>query len=178
MKSKILFTVVFSFVIPLVVGTVDAKKGNGNNGTTVQLQADLVPCCGNPEPQATGEADRRVSNKDNRFQAEVFIPVPNGIGVTIGNARSADVRLILTRSGTDYAECRLVFDEVQQDKKTGQVEAEYKLDLRNKKTRGSCSPSLPDIQAGDVGTATLVTNPSDRTLDVDLLQGIFGASDD
>jgi hypothetical protein len=176
MQTKIICAVAISVTMLFAAGAAEAKKGNGNNGG--QLQADLNPCCGNPEPQATGEADRRVTNKDNRFQAEVYIPIPNGLGVTVGNARTADVRLILSRGGTDYAECRLVFDEVDQDKKTGQVEAEYKLDLRNKKSRGSCSPGLPDIQTGDVGTATLVTNPADRTQDIDLLQGIFGASDD
>lgn len=178
MQSKILLAFVFILVVLFAAGSADAKKGKGNNGTTVRQQADLTPCCGNPEPQATGEADRRIDSKDNRFQAEVYIPIPNGLGITIGNARSADVRLILSRGVTEYGECRLVFDEIAQDKTTGQVEAEYKLDLRNKKSRGSCSPGLPDVQAGDVGTVTLVTNPADRTLDIDLLQGIFGASDD
>jgi hypothetical protein len=178
MQTKILLSVAILLAVLFAAGAAVAKNGKGNNGTSVQLQTDLDPCCGNPEPQANGEADRRVTNKDNRFQAEVNIPIPNAVGVTAGNARATDVRLILSRGGTDYAECRLVFDEVNQDKKTGEAEAEYKLDLRNKKSRGSCSPGVPDIQAGDVGTATLVTNPSDRTLDIDLLQGIFCASDD
>jgi hypothetical protein len=143
----------------------------------VQLHTDLDPCCGVPEPQATGEAQRRITSKENRFQAEVEIPMPNGLGITVGNAKTADVRLILSRGGTDYTECRLVFDDIQQDT-TGQLDAEYKLDLRNKKSRGSCTAGLPDIQTGDVATATLVINPADRTQDIDLLQGTFGASDD
>ena len=178
MHAKILLALAFSSVVFLAAGAADAKDGNGNNAADVRLQADLVACCGNPEPEAGGEADRRIRGKNNRFQAEVDIPIPNGLGITAGNAGAADVRLILSRGGTDYAECRLVFDEIEHDKSSGEVEAEYKLHLRGKKNRGSCGAGLPDIQAGDVGTVTLVTNTANRALDVDLLQGSFGADDD
>jgi hypothetical protein len=177
MTGKITLAVVLSFFV-FVAAKAEAKKGSGNNGANqVRLHTDLDPCCGNPEPQATGEAQRRITSKENRFQAEVEIPMPNGLGITVGNAKTADVRLILSRGGTDYTECRLVFDDIQQDT-TGQLDAEYKLDLRNKKSRGSCTAGLPDIQTGDVATATVVINPADRTQDIDLLQGTFGASDD
>jgi hypothetical protein len=165
---------------------VEAKNG-GNGKTSVRWQADLDPCCATPEPNANGEVDRRIDSqkgavKDNRFTAEVYIPLPNVLGIDASNARSKDIRLILSRANTDYAECRLVFDDISTDPTTGQTEVEYKLDLRVKKkplkARGSCDGGLPTIENNDVVTAVLVVNPADRTQDIDLLQGIFGASDD
>lgn len=193
MEVKTVLTALTLAVLALFVagGVVSAKDGNSgkgggkggkggsNSSADTRLEADLEPCCNTPEPKAEGDAERRTQTKNNaikddRFKVEVELPIPNTLGIDVGTARTADIRLILTRGTTDYAECRLVFDEIQQDKTTGQIEAEYKLDLRANKTgKGSCDGGLPAVQAGDVSTATLVANPADRTLDVDLLQGTF-----
>ena len=116
-------------------------------------------------------------------------------------AEGADIRMILSRDDgtglfTDFAECRLVFDEIEvedeaDDEEGSEVYAEYKVDVRIKKgavqaKKGSCdvtttgadgvvttAPGVPDAKAGDMVTATLVVDQTDRTSDVDFLQGTF-----
>jgi hypothetical protein len=182
-----LFAMVFlSFALP---GSAEAKKGSkgghGGGSEKVKLEAELEPCCNTPEPGAEGESERRSKTKDGvskeeRFKAEVEIPFPNALGIDQSNAQSADIRLILSRAGTNYAECLLVFDEIEND--DGEVEVEYKLDLKIKedgkqKSRGSCDVGMPDVVDGDLATAVLVVNPLDRTQDIALLEGTFELDD-
>ena len=91
-----------------------AGKGGGKSPKT-QVQAELAPCCNNPEPEAEGEAERKTISKNGSIQqdgftAKVEIPVPSaGLGIT--DATTADIRLVLSRGATEYAECFLVLDQ-------------------------------------------------------------------
>ena len=166
MRSKSILTGLVLAVFTLFVagGVVEAKKGKGgsNGSTDTRFEADLQG------PDAEGNSERRTQTKNNaikddRFTATVDIPMPNGLGIDANNASGQDIRLILTHGVADYAVCLLVFDGIQQDLTTGQFEAEYKLDLRAKKSasKGSCHDSitgaligLPAVQDGDLATVT------------------------
>jgi hypothetical protein len=101
------------------------------------------------------------------------------------SAGNADIRLILSRHGTDFAECFLQFDEFD-DEDEG-IQAVFKIHVRMEKgavkvTKGVCDVDLgiagiqsgvPDAQDGDLATATLVRNSADRTQDIDFLQDAF-----
>ncbi|MGH7769261.1 MAG: hypothetical protein ACREQP_17595 [Candidatus Binatia bacterium] len=191
MQLKAILTGVFAIVFLsfALAGSAEAKKGNGGNGggnQKVKLEAELEPCCNTPEPDVEGDSERKTKtkngvSKEERFKAEVEIPIPNALGIDESNAESADIRLILSRGGTNYAECQLVFDEIEDDD-DGDIEAEYKLDLRIKKNgkekaRGSCDVGLPDVQDGDLATAVLVVNPLDRSQDIALLEGTYELDD-
>jgi hypothetical protein len=188
MQSKAIFPGLFAvaFLSFALAGSAEAKKGSGNGGGNqkVELEAEFEPVASSPEPDVEGDSERKTKTKDgvlkeDRFKAEVEIPIPNALGIDESNAQSADIRLILSRGGTNYAECQLVFDEVEDD---DGLEAEYKLDLRIKKNgkqkaRGSCDVGLPDVQDGDLGTAVLVADPSNRSLDIALLEGTYELDD-
>jgi len=138
--------------------------------------------------------------KKNEFKGKVKIPVDPGSQLGIideDTAEEADIRMILSRDNgtgffTDIAECRLAFDEIEteneeDDDEDSEEYAEYKVDVRIRKgaiqaKKGVCDMDpttatvdlgLPDAQAGDVVTATLVVDPANRALDVDFLQGTF-----
>jgi len=191
MKSKaaLLGVSAIVFMFFAFAGLAEAKKGgnsgNGGGNNKVELEAELEPVAGTPEPDVEGDSERKTKTKkgvlkEDRFKAEVEIPIPNALGIDEGNAASADVRLILSRGGANYAECQLVFDEVEDD--DDGLEAEYKLDLRIKKNgktkaRGSCDVGFPDVQDGDVATAVLVVDPANRAADVVLLQGTYELDD-
>jgi len=189
MQSKAAFGGVIAviFLFFALAGSAEAKKGNGKGGGNekVELEAELEPCCNTPEPEAEGDSERKSKTKDGvskeeRFKAEVELPIPNALGIDQSNAQSADIRLILSRAGTNYAECLLVFDEIEDD--DGEVEVEYKLDLRVKKngkqkSKGSCDVGLPDVEPGDLATAVLVVNPLDRSQDIVLLEGTYALDD-
>jgi hypothetical protein len=178
------------FVLAGVVEAKSGKKGNGdksgksNDKVKIELEAELEPPNGSPEPGVEGDSERKIktkngASKENRFKAEVEIPIPNALLIDESNAAAADIRLLLSRAGVGYAECQLVFDEIEND--DGELEAEYKLDLKIKKgklkSKGSCDVGLPDVAAGDLATAVLVANPLDRTQDVILLQGAYEEDD-
>jgi hypothetical protein len=156
----------------------------------IRVRAKLEPCCGNPEVAAEGDVRLRVRGiivRRLRFGVGVGFPIPSaGLGITTPDeATNADVRLILDREGNAYAECFLDVDAVTETR------AEYKVDLRLlgvgtqkilQERRGTCDVDLttPDIDAGiplifpgDLATVTLVTDPQDRNLDLDFLDGIF-----
>lgn len=194
----------------LSAGLSHAKKGGSK--VEVEVEADLQPCGASalatspcdptgipPEPDAEGEAKHKKETrngvvKKDEFKGKVKIPIDPDSQLGIideAAAEGADIRLILSRAGADFAECRLAFDEIEAE--DGEDRAEYKVDVRIKKgavqaKKGVCDLNLttaaidlgvPDAQAGDVVTATLVNptetnkNPADRTLDVDFLQGTF-----
>lgn len=96
----------------------------------------------------------------------------------------------MSNSVGDYAECLLVLVEIETEDEDGEVETEavYKVDVRLKlkkgvlvleQKKGTCvilatgSEGVPDVQADDTATATLVVDPNDRTLDKDFLQETF-----
>lgn len=160
----------------------------------VRFRTALEPCCGEPEPNAEGKAERRIQTKKgevwkDRFKGQVEIPIPSpGLGISSPEeAVAADMRLILSRAGTPYAECVLALAEDEED----EGEAEYRVDvewrvkkgvpiLRQKK--GTCNIDLategaqagvPDVRAGDLVTAVRVQNPADRTQDLPFLEGVF-----
>lgn len=152
-----------------------------------------------PEPGAEGTVEHKQESqnsvvKKNEFKAEVKIPFPSApLGITDeAAAESADIRLILSHAdGSEFAECRLAFAEIESededdDEDDSGVYAEYKVDVRIKKgvvqaKKGTCTlidppgPGVPNAMAGDVATATLVSDSTNRILDVDFLQGPFEA---
>lgn len=150
-----------------------------------RLRARLRPCCGNPEPEAEGRAERRVrpDGRRDRFRVNVEIPIPSqGLGLlTPDDARAADLRLSLSREGgTPYAECFLQLDDPQEVAD----QAEYQVDLRRlgsflRQKKGTCDTDLesdgiqagiPEVQEGDVATATVVKDPQQ---DIDFVEGTF-----
>jgi len=179
----------------LSAGVSHAKKSSST--VKVKVEADLHPCgavllatspCVTggtpPEPGAEGEAKHEKETKGgvvkkDEFKGTVKIPFPSpALGIIDETAaEGADIRLILSRLGVDFAECRLVFDEIEaeDDDDDVAVMAEYKVDVRIKRgavqaKKGECTTMagvsvVPDAQAGDVVTAT--------TLGVDFLQGTF-----
>lgn len=188
----------------MLAGVSYAKKGGSK--VKVEVEADLQPCGASalatspcdptgipPEPDAEGEAKHKKETrngviKKDEFKGKVKIPIDQNSQLGIideAAAEGADIRLILSRAGVDFAECRLAFDEIEAE--DGEDRAEYKVDVRIKKgavqaKKGVCDVDLttaaidsgvPDALADDVVTATLVTNPANRTLDVDFLQGTF-----
>lgn len=188
-----------------------AKKG-GNSGSKVKVdvRAELEPCgavalatspcdpAGTPpEPDAKGkmrhqkEIRKGVLKKDE-FKGNVKMRVhpASALGIVDeASAENADIRLILSRNSTDFAECFLQFDEFDDDEEDEDeaIQAVFKIHVRMKKgavkvTKGVCDVDLgtasiqsgvPDAQDGDLATATLVRNPVDRTQDIDFLQDIF-----
>lgn len=170
-----------------------ASRGTGlaKDSSTVEVEAELRPCCGSPAPQASGEAERKTKSKkggkEDEFEGKVKIPIPSP-GLEIfdrDDATIVDIRMLLNRNGSPYAECELDFDKVQEQK--GQVRAEYKVKVRQRKgslrhNKGQCDTALstpgvqfgiPAVQAGDTATATLVEDPNDRAQDRDFLEGTF-----
>jgi hypothetical protein len=191
----------------LSAGVSHAKKSSST--VKVKVEADLHPCgavlpatspCVTggtpPELGAEGEAKHEkeskggVSKKDE-FKGTVKIPVSltSALGIFDATAAGvADIRLILSKAGGDYAECKLAFYKIEaeddDDDDAAAVMAEYKVNVLIKKgavvaKKGGCTdmagagPIVPDAQLDDVATATKVVNPLDRTLDVDFLQGTF-----
>lgn len=137
--------------------------------------------------------------KKDEFKGMVTIPFPSPvIGDTRENATNADVRLILSRDNIDYAECRLKFqkfevedddeeDDDDDDEDNGGIQAHFRVHVRTKHgvpraKKGTCDINLttaaielgvPDVQAGDLATVTVVTDPNNRGADIDFLEGDF-----
>ena len=107
----VVIAALFSMVSVLIVPSV----GVADSTTTTDLRADLVPCCNDPEPNADGKAERKTQSKSgalksDAFKANVELPVPStGLGIT--DPATADIRLVLSRGGQDYAECFLTPDD-------------------------------------------------------------------
>lgn len=214
-RGLLVTTICLAVSVFLSAGVSHAKKGGSK--VKVEVEAELQPCGASsgttspcapgetpPEPNAEGEAKHEKETKKgvvkkDEFKGKVKIPVDPASALGIVDeaaAEGADIRLILSRPSADFAECRLVFDEIEEeDGEDGEdddddaVMAEYKVDVRIKKgavqaKKGECTtmagvPVVPDAKAGDVVTATKVDlteaalNRSLRTLDVDFLQGTF-----
>lgn len=171
----------------------------------IEVEAKMWPSGAAPDPYAKGEAKHEqetyngVMKKDG-FEGEVKIPIGPSSALGIVDqaaAMNADIRLLLSRSGTPFAECHLDFYKIE--RKRGRVMAEYKVDVRMAygalQTRmGVCDVDLtnsnaagdaiidsgvPNAQVNDVSTALLVDpteeydNLGDRALDDDFLQGTF-----
>jgi hypothetical protein len=161
------------------------------------VRAQLDPCCGDPEPEAEGKADRRTVSmngtvKLDSFSAHVEIPVPSP-GLGISDPMTADIRLVLSRAGADYAECFLVFEQeddaqaAEGDDDNGGTTAEFQVKILQvmqngspvvKQVQGQCDvdlgmagvqPGVPEVQAGDVGTVRVVGSSTF----MDFLQGTF-----
>lgn len=198
MRAKtLLVTALCLFLSPFALADVSLAKSNSKTINT-EFEAELEPCCGEPEPDAKGEAKHKTQTKNgavkkDEFEGKVKVPVDpsSALGITDeAKAEAADIRLILSNSGEDYAECLLVLVEIETEDEDEEEETEavYKVDvrLRNKKgslvlekKKGTCLiletglEGVPNAQAEDVATATLVVNPNDRTQDIDFLQGTF-----
>lgn len=214
-RRLLVTTLCLAVSVFMLAGVSHAKKGGSK--VKVKVEAELEPCgavapatspCATggtpPEPGAEGEAKHEKETqkgvvKKDEFKGKVKISVDPASALGIVDeaaAEGADIRLILSRAGVDIAECRLVFDEIEEeddDDDADKIQAEYKVDVRIKKgavqaKKGVCDMNLataaielgvPDAQPGDVVTATLVhstetnSNPADRILDVDFLQGTF-----
>ena len=170
-----------------------ASVGVAQAQTQTLNVAVLTPCCGNPEPNGTGLAQATTLSKPDVLQVDTFtgsvtIPIPSpNLGIT--SASTADIRLVLSRAGADYAECFLVLaddgdnannndDEGQATYLTSIVKAKIRSLTLFKQFAGSCdvdlstggiTPGVPAVQSGDVVTASSVVS-SVRT---PFLQGTF-----
>ena len=197
-------------VIGLALFAAAPRMAAAKNGGGVEFKTNLDACCAAASEDNDGKAEYRkqTSNgvtKQERFRTQAKIELPSAVLgiVDATSAQAADVRVILTRSGTDYAECTLDFDEVEQETEmedgVNQVktEAEFAVDIRNqlkknslvaRASKGTCDIDLtapgtqagvPVVQAGDTATVTLVDPseatlaPASRALDKDFLQGTF-----
>jgi len=168
--------------------------------TKTQIEAELAPCCGAPdplEPGAEGEAERKTKSRngvvgDDRFKAKVEIPVPSALGIVdLATALAADVRLLLSRSdSTLYAECMLVLTEIETELEDGvwETQAEYKVDVRRMLKRGVMVPKAVHGSCVDqtgTGTGLLHGVPDVRDGDLvlvsvdgtSILNGAFAVAD-
>jgi hypothetical protein len=189
-----------------------AQAGVASAGATVntRFKTDLDACCAAPSEDNDGDAEYRKQEKnsvtrDERFGARAKIELPSAaLGIAdAAAAAAADIRIILTRSAVDYAECSLPLWEIEQDFEIEngshvlKEEAEFRVSVRNTLKKGSpilqelvgaCDIDLatpgvqggvPAVQAGDTATVVLVdpseasSPPASRTLDKDFLQGTF-----
>jgi len=156
--------------------------------------SDLTPCCGNPEPGATGIAQANRLSIAGVGQADTFastITIPSSTSNS-----SADIRVVLSRGGLNYAECFLVPEHDDDDDSDSSndgsrsssggsptfkvivVKVTFHSVTVFQQLAGQCDvdlstdgthPGVPAVQAGDVATASSVVN-SVRT---EFLSGIF-----
>lgn len=210
-KSLLVTTLCVAVSVFMLDGVSHAKKG-GNSGSKVKIdvRAELEPCgavapatapcdpAGTPpESDAKGkmrhqkEIRKGVLKKDE-FKGNVKMRAhpASALGIVDeASAENADIRLILSRNGSDFAECFLQFDEFDDDDDDDdeEIQAVFKIHVRMKKgavkvTKGVCDVDLgaagiqsgvPDAQDGDLATATRVIDPTNRTFDIDFLEGTF-----
>lgn len=203
-RRLLVTTICLAVSVFLSAGVSHAKKGGSK--VKVEVEAELEPCgaispatspCAPtgtpPEPNAEGKAKHKKETwngviKKDEFKGTVKIPVDPASALGIvdeASAENADVRLILSRAGAEFAECRLVFDEIEgededDDDDDDEIQAEFKVDVRIKngalqEKKGICTMTttgehvVPNAQVGDVATATLVTGGTQT----DFLQGTF-----
>jgi hypothetical protein len=172
-----------------------ADKGGGHHVSKTKVEATLLPCCGNPEPNAHGDAQRATQSKDgalkaDSFKTEVEIPVPSaGLGIT--DPTTADIRVVLSRAGADYAVCFLKLDDdnemdgTDDDQAGADFQVKVALKIKDgtpviKSGKGQCDvdlvtpdiqPGVPDVLAGDVATVSVFhADPAPAT---PFLQGTF-----
>lgn len=124
-----------------------------------EVEAELVPCCGDPEPDAEGEAERDTRTRNgvvqrDEFKAKVKVPVDPSSALGIidqTTAENADIRLTLIRGDIAYAECALKFEEIEIEAESAlngdddddddddgevEIEAEYKVVVRSRLRKG------------------------------------------
>ena len=182
------------------------------SGKTIntKLSTDLDACCAAPDENNGGKADYKLQTskgvtKQEMFRTFAHVELPSAALdlADATDAQAADVRVILANGGGAYAECFLVFFDIQQDTEVedGEVvttnEAEFQVDVRNMLKKGILNLStpagtcdvdlstpdvqegLPAVQTGDTATVVLVdpsevsSPPASRTLDKTFLQGTF-----
>lgn len=181
MKSRASILLV-TIAIAVSAGAQMAQAGSTHRPS--ELRAKLRAGAGDPEPELRGEARRRTQNDSkgtkDEFKGRIDFPFPgNSLGITTEDAAAlADIRLILSRDGSDYAECFLEFD----DDELGD-EAEFKVDIRRRDGRleekkgtidtdlslPGVQVGLPAVQAGDTVRAVL----KDAGGDLMLVEGLF-----
>src|SRR5258706_327390 len=140
--------------------------------------AALEPCCGNPVPGATGTAQSNVLVKTGSAEADIFsasVTLPQqSLGAQNNPSPSADIRLVLSRGGVNYAECFLVpvFHDSNGDSENQTFVVNIVKVVLNSGTifkqlagRGDVDlgtdgtqPGVPALQTGDVATAVNVVN--------------------
>lgn len=180
----------------MVAGIGHANGSHSVSKVKINVRAELEPFDTSPVTDAEGMARhhkeiRKGVVKKDELKGMVKILVPaSALGITNEEtAEHADIRLILSRNGADYAECLLEFDEIEaeDDDDDEEVQAHFRVHVRTKHgvpraKKGTCDVDLttaaidlgvPDVQAGDLGTVALITDPNNRSLDVDFLDGIF-----
>ena len=128
---------------------------------------------------AHGKSDYRLKGDDERFKVNIDVPIPSSLPNVPDEAGAAALNLlvILTRAGATYATCTPVFSGVEeQDEDEGSVlEADYKVDVRNKDgdlrlKKGTCDTDMatPDTQLGvpavQDGDVVSVQNVADATI--------------
>jgi hypothetical protein len=209
MRNHLFTTLVVGLALAVSAGAASAKNG-GSSSSGIDLKANLNPCCAAASENNAGSAEyikqtNKGATKQERFRTQAKVELPSAaLGIVdAATAQAADVRVILTRTGTDYAECTLDFDVIAQEieMEHGQTvlasEAEFAIDIRNQLKKGqlvvrvgkgTCDVDLatpgvqagvPVVQSGDTATVTLVDPseaslaPASRTLDKDFLQGTF-----
>ena len=189
--------VLFLVAPGLPVTALGVAHAAGDDVTQTLNVADPTPCCGNPEPNATSQAQANSLVKTgvgraDTLLAEVTIPIPSsGLGIT--DTSTADIRLVLSRGGQDYAECFLALgndndnDENNDNESNNDGSATFRVSIVKvvfmsltafKQLAGQCDlnlptggiqPGVPTVQGGDLATASSVVN-SVRTK---FLQGTF-----
>jgi hypothetical protein len=151
--------------------------------------AVLTPCCGSPEPNASGSAQATVLVKPDLLRIDSFsasVTIPHS-GTGVANTSTADIRLVLSRAGADYAECFLVLVDDDDLSGTDDSQDTFLVNVVKAKVRGvtifrqfagTCdvdlttpgvSAGVPAVQAGDVVTASSVAN----AVSTPFLQGTF-----
>ena len=118
---------------------------------------------------------------DVRFTVNAKIPVPGTVPL-VSNSDGADdlsLSIILSRSGSAYANCTLAYDSLSPLKKSKQ-NAEYKLDIRQKRaslktSKGDCDTSLTadGVQSGIPGAKKGDTYVISDSISGSFLQGKF-----
>ncbi|MBI4638481.1 MAG: hypothetical protein HY727_19245 [Candidatus Rokubacteria bacterium] len=170
------------FMSPLLIGSSFADENT-------RIRTRLEPCCGTPEPDSHGRADRSVHTRDvlvlsDRLKGKVEIPIPSpGLGIATTDAAGADMRLTLSRAGVPYAECSLVLDGDEDESDEASYSIDVDLTLKNgtmvlRERKGTSDvdlatdgtqPGVPAVQDGDIATATLASvDPA-----IPFLEGIF-----
>lgn len=162
----------------------------GEPATQTLNVAVLTPCCGEPEPNATGFAQANSFTKPNILQVDTLaasVAIPSSSpNLGISSEHTADIRLVFSRASVPYAECFLVPKHRHQSSSeeepgtyvTSLVKAKVWSWTFFKQFAGFCDvdlststvePGIPAVQPGDVVTADSVV-ASTRT---SFLQGTF-----
>jgi Ni/Co efflux regulator RcnB len=134
------------------------RQSNGNK-TETRLRARLSSSS-SFATTARSKADYRVKNKETRFTVNLHLPFAADSISSIDEAKTLQVKVSLSRTGTTYAECSMVIDDDNEEN----ASVEFKLDVRKKSNKllrtkkGTCDIDLtksgtqkgiPALQDGD-----------------------------